>query len=138
MRLGSLGVVEEWLGAVNRGDSQRVEQLSAENVEIVGPRGSARGRQVLAEWMRRAGFTAEALRWFCGPDGQVVVEQEARWSGAANGAELGRARVASQFVVSGGTVAYYQRHDSLLPALAAAGLDDAAEVITRQLPGPTR
>jgi len=129
--LGSLGVVQEWLSAVNRGDSRRVQELSAEDVEVVGPRGSARGRQVLAEWLARAGFSAVALRWFCGPDGTVVVEQAARWSDVDSDTELGRARVASQFTVTAGIVAYYQRHESLDLALAAAGLDTTAEVTHR-------
>ena len=131
MSLGSLGVVQEWLSAVNRGDSRRVQELSAEDVEVVGPRGSARGRQVLAEWLARAGFSAVALRWFCGPDGTVVVEQAARWSDVDSDTELGRARVASQFTVTAGIVAYYQRHESLDLALAAAGLDTTAEVTHR-------
>ena len=79
----------------------------------------------------RSGFSADALRWFCGPDGRVVVEQEARWSDVESGALLGRAHVASQFVVSDRIVAYYQRHDSLARALAAAGLDTTAEVTSR-------
>ena len=131
MSLGSLGVVQEWLSAVNRGDSRRVQELSAEDVEVVGPRGSARGRQVLAEWLARAGFSAVALRWFCGPDGTVVVEQAARWSDVDSDTELGRARVASQFTVTAGIVAYYQRHESLDLALTAAGLDTTAEVTHR-------
>jgi hypothetical protein len=68
VRQGSLGVVEEWLSAVNRGDSQRLQELSTDDVVIVGPRGSARGRQVLAAWLAHAGFSAVALRWFCGSE----------------------------------------------------------------------
>ena len=128
MAVGSLAVVGEWLGAVNRRDGQRVEQLSAEDVRIIGPRGSATGRAALAAWVARAGFSAAATRWFCGADGSVVVEQDARWSEPASGAELGRARVASQFLVRGGTVAAYQRHESLDAALAEAGLTRADEV----------
>ena len=79
MSFGSLAVVEEWLDAVNRGDACRAGQLSADEVEIAGPRGSMRGRQMLAAWMGRAGFAAESLRWFCGADGRVVIEQAARW-----------------------------------------------------------
>jgi hypothetical protein len=131
MSRGSLGVVEEWLDAVNRGDGQRVIELSADDVEITGPRGSARGRQVLAEWLARAGYSAEALRWFCGSGGRVVVEQEARWSEMPSGVVRGRARVGSQFVVSDGVIRYYQRHESLDHALRAAGLDTAAEVTSR-------
>lgn len=134
MSIGSLAVVEEWLDAVNRGDGVRLEQLSHEEVEIVGPRGSGRaGRRVLSDWLTRAGFSAEPLRWFCGADGSVVVEQDARWVDVATGVEQGRARVASQFLVDGARVAKYVRHDGGLPtALAAAGLGDDYEVTERQ------
>lgn len=132
MTMGALGVVEAWLMAVNRGDGNRVAELSAGDVEVSGPRGTARGRHVLAEWMTRAGFSAEPLRWFCGADGLVVVEHEARWVDPATSAELGRAVLASQFAVHDMTVAHYQRHESLEQALANAGLDSAAEVSHRQ------
>jgi hypothetical protein len=75
MGLGSLAVVEAWLDAVNRKDVGALERLTHDEVEIVGPRGSGRmDRAVLAEWLARAGFSAEVLRWFCGADGSVVVE----------------------------------------------------------------
>jgi O-methyltransferase involved in polyketide biosynthesis len=130
MSMGSLAVVHEWLDAVNRGDSHRVEHLSAEDVEVVGPRGSVRGRQVLSEWMARAGFSAEADRWFCGADGSVVVTQKARWVDPATGVEQGRAAVASQFLVDGVSVVRFMRHDDLPTALTAAGLDIADEVFS--------
>ena len=128
MSLGSLAVVEEWLDAVNRGDARRAGQLSADEVEIAGPRGSMRGRQVLAAWMGRAGFSAESLRWFCGADGSVVVEQAARWIDPASGADRGQARVASCFCVEGGGIARYARYENLEFALTAAGLDESDEV----------
>ena len=132
MSLGSLAVVEEWLDAVNRGDARRAEQLSADEVEIVGPRGSMRGRQVLAAWMDRAGFSAESLRWFCGGDGSVVVEQAARWIDPATGADRGQAQVASCFCVDGGDIIRYARYENLELALMAAGLDDGDEVMPEQ------
>ncbi len=134
MSIRSLAVVEEWLGAVNRGDGVRLEQLTQEEVDIVGPRGSGRAdRRVLSEWLTRAGFSAEPLRWFCGGDGSVVVEQDARWIDVATGKEQGRARVASQFLVKQKRIARYVRHDDgLLPALTAAGLGASDEVTERQ------
>jgi hypothetical protein len=125
---GSLAVAADWLNAVNHQDAARITGLSAPDVTIIGPRGSARGRQTLVEWLARAGFTADARRWFCGGDGRVVVEQDARWSDPGTATELGRAQVASRFVIHGGTVAEYQRHDSLDAALTAAGLSAADEV----------
>ena len=60
---------------------------------------------MLTDWLARAGFAARARRWFCGADGRVVVEQDARWSDPATAAEQGRARVASRFVIRGEIVA---------------------------------
>jgi hypothetical protein len=133
MPTGSLAIVEAWLDAVNRGDGDRLEQLTHAQIEIVGPRDSARAeRHVLSEWLLRAGFSADARRWFCGADGRVVVEQDARWVDTANGLELGRARVTSRFLVADNRVASYARHDDgLAPALAAAKLTDADEVTAR-------
>ena len=132
MSLGSLAVVEAWLDAVNRGNGRRVEDPSAEDVEIVGPRGIVRGRQVLSEWMTRAGFSAEVLHRYCGAGGRVVVEQDARWVDQVTGAEQGRAVVASQFLVEGTRVARYARYDNVSVALSAAGLDSSDEVTARK------
>jgi hypothetical protein len=133
MSLGSLAIVEAWLDAVNRRDVGALQRLTHEEVEILGPRGSGRmDRAVLAEWLARAGFSAEGLRWFCGANGSVVVEQDARWADPASDAERGRARVASRFVVDDGRVASYARHDDgLQPALSAAGLSADQEVVER-------
>jgi hypothetical protein len=133
MSTGALAVVEAWLHAVNRGDTARLQRLTHDEVEIVGPRGAGRAdRAVLADWLARAGFSAESLRWFCGAGGTVVVEQHARWIDPLTGADRGQARVASRFRVDGERVARYVRHDDGLgAALAAAGLTEGDEVTVR-------
>jgi hypothetical protein len=129
---GQLAVVEAWLDAVDRADATAAMALCAPDLEVVGPRGSVRGREVLGPWMARAGFTARPLRWFCGAGGAVVVEQDATWADPATGAERGRAVVASEFLVTGGVIARFRRHDDGLPAaLAAAGLRESDEVAAR-------
>jgi hypothetical protein len=129
---GQLGVVEAWLDAVDRADTAAAVALCAPDLEVVGPRGTVRGREVLGPWLARAGFTARPLRWFCGAGGAVVVEQEATWADPATGAERGRAVVASRFLVADGVITHLQRHDEGLPAaLAAAGLRHADEVTSR-------
>lgn len=129
---GQLGVVEAWLDAVDRADTAAAVALCAPDLEVVGPRGGVRGREVLGPWMARAGFTARPLRWFCGADGAVVVEQDATWADPATGAERGRAVVASAFLVADGVITRFERHDDGLPsALAAAGLRESDEVSAR-------
>ena len=126
-------MVEQWLAAVNAGDGARVEALSQEQVEIVGPRGRGRApRAVLSEWLARSGFSSEPVRWFCGGAGLVVVEQQARWHDPATGAAQDSFRIGSLFEVSGGRVARYERFDAGVDAaLAAAGLDAGRNQVTR-------
>lgn len=138
MSRGALGVVDKWLDAVNRADAEQVQQLSAEDVEIEGPRGVVRGRSVLADWLARAGFSAQSRRWFCGEDGGVVVEQDACWVDVATGAEQARAVVASRFEVRDGRVVRYARHDDLDHALTVAGLSTGDEVSNRAENDPPR
>ena len=100
MTTGALGIVESWQLAVNRGSATDAVALMAEQVEVLGPRGEGlMPRHELGAWMVRSGFTAEPLRWFCGGNGTVVVEQVARWVDRKTGQECGRAVVASRFRV---------------------------------------
>jgi hypothetical protein len=131
--LGALGVVEQWLAAVNNGDGARVEALSQEEVEIVGPRGRGTApRSVLSEWLARSGFSGEPVRWFCGGAGVVVVEQDASWHDPATGAAQDSFRIGSLFQVTGDRVARYERFDDgLAAALTAAALDPDRDEVTR-------
>lgn len=133
MSTGSLAVVEAWTQAVNARDAARVRELSADQIEVLGPRGAGPiASEDLATWMTRSGFSATPLRWYCGRDGTVVVEQAARWEDSMTGAEQGTAVVASDFRVGGGLVTRVGRHDDLLAALDAAGLAPWDEVVARR------
>lgn len=105
MSIGALAVVAEWSDAVDRRDGRRLAQLSHDAVQVAGPRGTVQGRQVLSDWLARAGFSARPRRWFCGADGSVVVEQDARWVDLGTGEELGRSVVAARFRAIGAVVA---------------------------------
>jgi hypothetical protein len=131
MARGDLGVVEHWLSAVNRVDEAALLALTDDDVEIVGPRGSGHGKALLLQWLARAGFHAEAERWFCGDDGTVVVEQLAHWSGAPGSAPTQR-RVSSSFAVRARRVARFQRFDELQTALRTSGLREDDQVLARE------
>lgn len=130
--IGDLAVVETWLAAVNEQDAVQLEALTSERVEIVGPRGNGlMDRAVLGQWLARAGFDSVPLRWFCGGDGRVVVEQLARWHDVASGKLQHRTIIGSEFHVRDGRVARYVRYDSGVgDALLAAGLDEERDVVT--------
>lgn len=140
MRLFPLEVVESWHSAVTASDVEQLCALASKDVELVGPRGSGRGHETLRQWLRRGGLSAEPLRWFCGPRGNIVVEQRGRWFApeAVTVEDSGRwfipdttgeRVVASAFYVLSGRVVRYQRFSSLREALAAAALTDDDEVL---------
>jgi hypothetical protein len=115
-----LDVVTAWLEASNAAQVERVLELSAPDVELVGPRGSQRGREVLRGWIARAGVRLETRRVVCDGE-QVIVQQHGVWHGP-DGSVQGEADVASRFVVRHGWVQLIERHDTFAAALAAAGL----------------
>ncbi len=133
MTMGALGIVEAWQLAVNRGSATDAATLMAEQVQVSGPRGDGlMPRHELGAWMVRSGFTAEPLRWFCGGNGTVVIEQDARWVDRKTGQDRGRAVVASLFRVDDDVVSRVVRHDQgLQAALDSAGLVGADEVLNR-------
>lgn len=122
-----VAVVQDWQAAANNKDGDRLVALSDPNIEIVGPRGSSHGSQVLAEWLERAGLTLTTLRIFA-QGSAVVVEQRGVWRSPDSNDITGDRIVASSFRVESGRVTRYARFDNLDSALRDAGLGQADEV----------
>jgi len=125
-----LAVIEAWHTAVNAGDGAAAGALCTDDVQVSGPRGTARGRDQLVGWVGHAGVRLEARRWFCG-DGGAVVEQDARWIDGATGEPTAPVRVATAFAVDGKRISRVLRHTELADALDALGLTAADEVTRR-------
>lgn len=110
-----------WQDAANRGDVDRLLELSAPEIEVVGPRGSGYGHQLLRDWLARAGLRLETIRVFA--DGNtVVVAQHGVWRSVDTGEVKGERSGASSFRVEGRRVARIERYDSLDAALDGAGI----------------
>jgi ribosomal protein S18 acetylase RimI-like enzyme len=123
----ALEIAEAWQQAANNQDSERLVALSDHNIELVGPRGSGYGHQLLRDWLSRAGLTLKTQRAF-GRGGTIVLAQRGTWRSAETGAVTGESDLASWFEIGGGRVARFARYDSLDQALAAAGLTRADEI----------
>lgn len=121
-----LAVVRAWQEAANRQDAERLVELSTPDVEVVGPRGSGHGHQLLRDWLGRAGLTLETRRAFTRGDA-VVLAQHGVWRSAATGAVADERAVASRFRVRDGRVAQVARYDDLGAALRDAGLEESDE-----------
>jgi len=122
-----VAVVQAWQEAANAQNIDRLLELSDPNIEIVGPRGSGYGHQLLCDWLGRAGLTLTPLRVFARGD-RVVVAQHGVWHSVETGEIQGEADLASLFRVDGQWVVQFARYDSLDVALEAAGLTEADEL----------
>jgi ketosteroid isomerase-like protein len=119
-----LHIVHDWLAAVNAGDVEGALALTAPDVVIVGPRGEARGHEVLRAWMGHAGATFQTRETYAAGNA-VVVAQHGVWRDAETGEVRGEADVATRFRVTDGRVAEMERYDEVGAALQAAGLSEA-------------
>ncbi len=115
--------VHAWLAAVNAGDADAALALTSPDVTIIGPRGTARGHEVLRAWLAHAGATFATRATYSRGD-VVVVAQHGVWRDET-GAVKGEAEVATRFRVADGNVAELERYDELADALRAADLSRA-------------
>jgi hypothetical protein len=129
MKRETVKFVEAWQDASNRQDVKRLLELSDPNIEIVGPRGVARGHQILSEWINRAGLTLETFRTFA-KDGVVIMVQHGTWRSAKTHNEESKADVATVFRVADGKVIYLARYDTLEEAVSKTNLTINDEVET--------
>ncbi len=121
-----LAIVRAWQNAANHQDAQRLLDLSDPSIEIVGPRGSGFGHQVLRDWMGRAGLNLTTLRAFV-RNNTVVLAQHGVWRSVETGEVIGEADIASQLTVSGERVTKFARYDRLDEALTKSGLEKTDE-----------
>ncbi len=122
----NLGHVRSFERAVNARDVDAAATLVTDDVEMGGPRGSARGVEVFQGWVADSGISLETVRLFLGGDTAVAV-QAARWSGDGAVHE-----VVTLLAERDGRISRIVRYEggALDVALAAAGLgvDDEVQV----------
>ncbi len=123
-----LAIVQAWQDAANAQDVDRLLALSDPAIEVIGPRGSGRGHQLLRDWLGCAGLRLATRRVFARGDA-VVLAQHGVWRSVETGEVTGEADLASRFRVAGRRVVQFARHDSLDAALAEAGLDHSDESV---------
>lgn len=120
-------IVQAWQEAANSQNIDRLVALSAPDIEIVGPRGSGHGIQLLKDWLGRAGLHLTTLRAFARGN-SVVLAQHGVWRSLETGEVTGERDLASRFHVAEHRVTQFARHDSLDVALIEAGLDLSDEI----------
>ncbi|CEG24243.1 hypothetical protein BN1080_03264 [Planococcus massiliensis] len=111
-------IADQWTDRVNAKDIEGVLKLSATNVEISGPRGTAAGHDMLAQWVENSGIQLQTLSRYI-RDGKVIYEQKASWEN-----ENGEVILYSFFLVKEGKVTQIARFDLLDDAFGASGMSE--------------
>ena len=125
--ISPFALVQAWQDAANHQDYDRLVELSAPDIEVVGPRGSGHGYQLLREWLSRAGLHLTTLRAFA-RDNVVVVAQRGVWRSVETGEVTSERDLASRFRSDGQRVVQFARYDTLDVALDEAGLHYSDEI----------
>jgi len=125
--ISPFALVQALQDAANHQDYDRLVELSAPDIEVVGPRGSGHGYQLLREWLSRAGLHLTTLRAFA-RDNVVVVAQRGVWRSVETGEVTSERDLASRFRSDGQRVVQFARYDTLDVALDEAGLHYSDEV----------
>jgi len=128
MQKSPVEIVWAWQEAANNQDSESLLELSDPNIEIVGPRGSGYGHQLLRDWLGRAGLSLETLRLFA-KGNVVVVEQRGIWRSLETGEITGDRIIASRFKVENQRIIQFARYDILDIAFSESGLTLSDEVL---------
>lgn len=109
-------VVGEWHDAVNAEEIEQVLRLCAPDVAVAGPRGTARGHDVMRAWLQRSGIQLEPQEPMVERDGRVVVRELARWrtsEPAPSGAPVqDPAETWVEFGVTDGLVSLVRRYET--------------------------
>jgi ketosteroid isomerase-like protein len=118
MTTSEIATVLAWHDALNEADTDTLESLSSDDIEVGDAHGAAQGHAALREWATAHPRHAEVGRMFV-HDGVVVVEQKISGPGESG------STIASAFRVVHDHVTSVFRHDDLASALAATDLTDA-------------
>lgn len=113
---GTVALILAWHDAVNAGRIEEVLALTTEDVRVGGPRGSASGQDVLADWVSHAGIQLTPRVIHEGARA-LYVEQDAQWPSA--GASPDGIPACTVFEMHDDRIAALLRYDSLEDALAA-------------------
>lgn len=121
-------IAQAWQDAANDARIDDLLRLSDPNIEIVGPRGSGYGHQLLRDWLGRAGAQLTMLRAFTRDD-VVVLAQHGVWRSVETGEVTGERDLASRYRIADGRVTQFERYETLDAALTGAGLTPGDELI---------
>ncbi len=124
----TVALILAWHDAVNAERTAEALALSTSGIRVGGPRGSATGHAVLADWVSTAGIQLTPRAIHRGARA-CYVEQDARWAGNAGPSDEA-IPACTVFEVTDGLVAAVLRYDSLEDAIEAMSDAVSSEIWT--------
>lgn len=111
-----------WTEKVNAKDIKGVLEVSDPNIEMVGPRGTAAGRETLRQWVEGSGLHLTTVTRYA-KGGTVVYEQEGVWEN-----QNGQVTVYTVMEVQNNKVNRVSRYDTLDEAFGTTGLSEEDQI----------
>lgn len=122
-----VGLILAWHDAVNRQHIDEAPRLTTPDVRVGGPRGSAAGHEVLADWIRHAGIELTPTAIARGGHAHYA-RQLARWPGNPEARDNAPIEACTAFGVTDGRIDSVLRYETIDEATAALS-DQATEEI---------
>ena len=119
-------IAQRWMDASNKQNIANLLEVTDENIELVGPRGSVTGSHQLEPWIARANLQLETKQVFARLD-YVVLEQQGTWY-TDTGEIRGQGIVYTCLKIIDDKVVKLARFDEKKDAFALAELTDADEI----------
>lgn len=113
---------EAWTAKVNERDAAGVLALSDHNIELSGPRGTATGHSILADWLENSGIHLMTTAHFV-KGGKIICEQQGTWEN-----EAGSVTIYTFMEIKDGKVLRIERLDSLDDAFGTSGLSESDKI----------
>lgn len=118
----TIKIADEWVDKVNTKDMEGMLELSDHNIELMGPRGSAVGHDILRQWAEESGIRLNTITRYA-RDSKVVFEQEGTWED-----QNGQVTVFTFMEVKNGKVVRISRFDTLDDAFGDSGLNEGDKI----------
>ena len=119
---GTIKIADQWTRKVNERDIKGVLEVSDPHIELVGPRGTAEGHDILEQWIKESGIKMETKGHYA-KGNEVICVQKATWEN-----QNGHVTIYTFMEIKNGKVHRLGRYDTLDDAFGQCQLSEEDKV----------
>ncbi|MFD1607388.1 hypothetical protein [Oceanobacillus luteolus] len=125
--MNTIETADMWVELSNEGDLEGLSKVTANELEIVGPKGTGViDHKELGEWLKRAKLKLVTINRYA-KDHFIVLEQQGTWLNPDDSIK-GQGIVFTVFKIVDQNVTFLARYDNKQEAFDVSGLSDEAKI----------